>query len=373
MFRAGFGILFLSRNSMRIAVIYPCDNRKNVLSILIFTTMKIKMTAIFVALTAVLSALSTAFGARAGDSFAQHRQNIDNMLVTPYEEGAVARKEPGFIFNRRNKEKPEVQLASADSAFKAGNYKAAAGRYDVLVRSYPFSQQAAKAQLGLANSLAKRRKYDKAFNEYYYLLLFYPDKAPVDEVLDKMFTIANFNLGENGRELGVDEFVKITKVAPGWKRIPEVYYSIGLARLKRKKYFEAAEAFDTITTMFPKHSLAVSAAEKHFFAIYELSLKYKEDDAIQRRAVNLAHAALKVSEESSPDCRKIKEYLKELIGRRIDKAYEIAKFYDTDRYATEVAVDAYREFIRNFPNTIRAKEAQARIEQLTKLESQSGK
>ena len=325
--------------------------------------MKIKA-IVFPALLALLAAPALAahdVTSRAADATGRRGRTVDDVLVTPLDDTKVKRKETGFFFHHRDRRPPEVQIADADAAFKAGDLSGACSRYDRLVRSWPYCALASRAQHNFASLLERRGKYERAFEEYQYLLLFYPENTAAGDVLDHMFAIANWQLGRGRRSDAAKSFSAITSLAPGWARAPEAYLQAGLAELGEKNYYEAADAFDTLSSNYPDSPLAIPAAEKHALALYALSLKYREDEAIQRRAINLAVAALKVSPEDSPDRPALAAALDDLAERRDARAFAIARFYDTRRFPPETRIAAYEDFLRRNPLAPQADEARRRL------------
>ena len=325
--------------------------------------MKIKA-IVLPAMLALLAAPALAahdFPSHANDATARRGSTVDDVLVTPLENAKIKRKETGFFFHRRDSRPPEVQIAEADAAFKAGNLSGACSRYDRLVRSWPYCALAPRAQHNFASLLERRGKYARAFEEYQYLLVFYPENTAAGDVLDHMFAIANWQLGRGKESDAAKSFSAITALAPGWARAPEAYLQAGLAELAEKNYYEAADAFDTLSTGYPDSPLAVTAAEKHALALYALSLKYLEDEAIQRRAINLAVAALKIAPEDSPDRPAIAAALDDLAERRDARAFAIARFYDTRRFPAETRIAAYEDFLRRNPLAPQAEEARRRL------------
>lgn len=322
--------------------------------------------------TIVILALSLAFSAgadsRAGyrhdDMFSRRGHNIDDVIMQPLDGEAALRKEPGMIFHRRNTAPVEEQMNEAAKSFEAGYWREACKLYDTIVRSYPFSIEAPRAQENLAKIMEKRGKYENAFTEYCYLLQFYPEAAPVNDILTHMYAIANWNFGKKRFSHATKLFTTIATIAPGWERAADVYFKIGLAELAQKNYYEAADAFDTISVVYSKSPLAAAALEKHSIALYALSLKYKEDESIQRRALAVTISALKNGNPNSPDRDIISKNLQELSYRRDAKAFAIAKFYDTPRYKAETRIAAYEDFLRKCPSASQATEARRRLEEL---------
>lgn len=276
----------------------------------------------------------------------------------------VDRKGTGWIFHRRDPRPSDIQFKEACDAYLAGDLSAACKKFDRLVRSWPFSAEAARSQYNLGAILERRGKYAKAFEEYHYLLAIYPENDKTAAVLDHMFAIANWQYGRRKRDAAVKSFAAIAEIAPGWAKTPEAIFLMGKARLEMHDWYEAAEAFDVVSSDYPASEFAVPAMERHAAALYALSLKYKEDEAVQNRAITVhtsAAAALPADDPARPE---LVAHLDDLVARRDGRAIAIAKFYDSKRFKKESAVSAYEEFLRQHPRSPRAPEARARLEEL---------
>ncbi len=127
-------------------------------------------------------------------AMARERAEIRNggdMAFQPLEK-KPKRKEAGFLFHRASKIPPTDQFAAAAALEDAGRRSEACKAYDRLVRSFPYSAAASQAQLRLGRLLEKQGKYKKAYEEYLYMLYFYPENAPADSLLRQMYAIANY-------------------------------------------------------------------------------------------------------------------------------------------------------------------------------------
>lgn len=323
--------------------------------------MKIKTLLIPAILAA---ALSHASGYRGFDSQARRGLDRDETGVTTFSDGLAERKSPGIFFNRRSHLPPGELMKAAAADYGNGNLAQARKKYDILVRSHPHSMEAPAAQLNLGKILEQQGKYGKAFAQYKYLLDFYPEHAPADEVLSRCLAIALWNFEKGREEKALDFLEEIASTAPAWRRAPEVLSAIGKVQLARRKYFEAAEAFDSVETDFPASPQALEAAALHAEALFRLSRIHKEDMGILSRAVSVTLAALRKG-AGAPWRDGLSANLKELIARRDLHAYETAKFYDTKKYGAKTAIAAYGDFLKRYPLSVHAEAARARIKELS--------
>lgn len=329
--------------------------------------MKIKTSAVSAILAALIAALLAPHQAAA---YAHDSTRLRDTARQPgdpddsFDEEATKepdRKKTGFFFHHRDPRPAAVQFDEAGKAYLAGDLKGACKKYDRLVRSHPFSAEAPRAQYNLGAILERRGKYAKAFEEYRYLLAHYQESDKTGIVLDHMFAIANWQLGRRKREAAAKSFAVIAAAAPGWAKTPEALFRMGEARLAMHDWYEAADAFDTISSEYPASEFALPAMERHAAALYALSLKYREDEAIQGRAITVATSAAAALPADDPARPELVAHLEDLIDRRDARAFAIAKFYDGRRHKTENAIAAYEEFLRQHPDSPRADAARARL------------
>lgn len=282
------------------------------------------------------------------------------------------RKQAGWIFHRASRVPAARQLAEAAEKEDAGQWPEACKAYDRLVRSFPFAAASSVAQLRLARLMEKRGKYKRAYEEYLYTLQFYPENAPADSILRQMYAIANYYRGEGKESRALDYFKRLAEAAPHWKHTPQVLMQVGDAHFSRRDYYEAADAYDTITSTFPGTPVALEALAKHAQTLYALSLKYPRDDAIQIHAIAITTAALRDCPAELPSRPKLVANLDDLNKRRVETFFQMALFYDRDPAPAETRIAAYKDFLRRFPVSHRTAQAQSRLDALERESKRAG-
>ncbi len=329
----------------------------------------IHATPLAAALIALAAALSQVLGAEtssADRAMARERNEIRNggdMAFEPLEK-KPKRKETGFFFHRKCKTPPADQFAAAAALEDSGRRGDACDAYDRLVRSFPFSPAASRAQLRLARLQEKRGKYKKAYEEYLYMLYFYPESAPADSILGQMYAIANYYLKKGTESRALDYFERLAQIAPQWTHTPQVLLQAGAVHFANRDFYDAAEAFDTVTSNNPGTPEALAALVQHALVLHALSLKYPRDEAIMIRAIALTTAALRDCPRDIPERRKLAENLDDLNLRRSERHFDMAVFYDKKPYAAETRVAAYREYLRRFPQAPHSEKARARLAEI---------
>lgn len=322
--------------------------------------------AALLALAAVLPSALLAEMTHAEREMARERTEIrngGNMAMEPLEK-KPKRKETGYFFHRASKVPPNDQFTAAASLEDSGKRSEACDAYDRLVRSFPYSAAASQAQLRLGRLLEKRGKYKRAYEEYLYMLYFYPENAPADSLLRQMYAIANYYRTKGKESRALDYFERLAQIAPQWTHTPEVLLQVGAVHFKNKDYYDAAEAFDTVTSDHPGTPEALAALVQHALVLHALSLKYPRDEAIMIRAIAITTAALRDCPVDIPERPALAANLDDVRLRRSERYFQVAVFYDRSSFAPETRVAAYRDYLRRFPKGPHAEQARARLAEL---------
>ena len=321
------------------------------------------LAAALVALAVALPSALTAEMSSADRAMARERNEIRNggdMAFEPLEK-KPKRKETGFFFHRKSKKPPAEQFEAAAALEDAGKRAEACAAYDRLVRSFPFSPAASQAQLRLARLFEKRGKYKQAYEEYLYMLYFYPENAPADSILRQMYAIANYYLKKGKESRALDYFERLAQIAPQWTHTPQVLLQAGAVHFANRDYYDAAEAFDTVTSDNPGTPEGLAALAQHALVLHALSVKYPRDEAIMIRAIAITTAALRDCPRDIPERQRLASNLEDLHLRRSERYFNIAEFYDKKAYAGETRIAAYRDYLRRFPQGPHSEMARARL------------
>ena len=290
-------------------------------------------------------------------------QNGGGMAFEPLEK-KPKRKETGFFFHHASKVPPNEQFAAAAALEDAGKRSDACAAYDRLVRSFPYSAAASQAQLRLGRLFEKRGKYKQAYEEYLYMLYFYPENAPADSLLRQMYAIANYYRTNGKESRAIDYFERLAQIAPQWTHTPEVLLQVGAMHFQNKDYYDAAEAFDTVTSNHPGTKEGLAALAQHALVLHALSLKYPRDEAIMIRAIAITTAALRDCPLDIPERPTLAANLEDIKLRRSERYFQMAVFYDKSTYKPETRAAAYRDYLRQFPMGPHADQARSRLSQI---------
>jgi outer membrane protein assembly factor BamD len=168
----------------------------------------------------------------------------------------------------------EALLLAADTFFMEGgptNFIQAEAKYRDYLNRFPTSDQAAYVQLQIANSLAKRvgradrdqTTTRKALDAYTELVRQYPTSeyaAKAQEQIetvkgrlaDHEYTVGAFYLRYGAPLSAVNRFEFLLANYPTYSAKDKVIYNLGIAYKRMRKNDEARKAFDRLRTEFPQ-------------------------------------------------------------------------------------------------------------------------
>ena len=278
-----------------------------------------------------------------------------------------------FWFLRAKYDTPAEQMAYAQQMEAEGSLRAARRGYDALVREWPASPEAPKAQLALAMLLAKKyMDYDDAFEELEYMLDFYPRECDYLELVNYEYQLVNMMIREKKTFLGMSftstrvcrqHYESVVRRAPGASYVPETMLKIADLREQEDQYEEAVQVYATLSNKFPQTPEARAATYLEATARMGLCRRLSYNRPRCKDTLNYLDMAMK----RAPDLDQIDElktWRSELSQHLSEDAYAQAKFYDTKQRTRHAALTAWERFLKEYPDSPHAEEARARIEAL---------
>jgi len=283
------------------------------------------------------------------------------------------RRKGWHLFRRPARKTPAEQLAYAHRLRAAWHTRRAYRHYDALVRRWPHAKEAAEAQFALALLLKERGKDRRAFDELQYLISYYVNLFPYEQVLQHQFEIAErvmtrrhkflFLFPYKTPERALPMFEKIVENGPTWERAAKAQFNVGRIHEQVKDYDLAVVAYMTTQHRHARDPLALEAAFRHAHCLYRLAKASPNDEAARIEAITfLAHFLRRHAD--STHAGHAQKYLAELQEEQVRQAYERAAFYDHVTRKPKAAVVAYKSFLRKYPESARADDVRQRLHQL---------
>ncbi len=285
-------------------------------------------------------------------------------------------------FHRPEKDDPASQLAYAQSLEASGRTSSACAEYNALVHKWSSSPEAPKAQYALARLYDRLGKKARAFKEYQYALLMYPNAIPYQEAVDSQMALLRAMEGElgtgflgMGQTMDADDIARLYQIvainAPSGEFAPECYFRMGELYSGRhsRRYDLSLEPYETVVVRYPESDLAPLAAFRAARARVLLSRKYPRDEKRTRSALLSIDAVLSSYAPLLPNAEAARAELvgwrKEVADRLSHTEFQKAEFYDTIRHKPESAIVAYRRFLEVHPDSPDAAQARRRLSELT--------
>jgi TolA-binding protein len=286
------------------------------------------------------------------------------------------RKNPSF-FNRPAEDTPALQWALAESRRTEDRRYTALRAYSALVRNWPESEEAPKAQQALARMYFDRGRYTRSFEEYQYLMDFFAGRFPFQEVVAQQFAIANHVRNQRHAQLwgfrgyaspeeAIPFYEAVVKNAPRWNGAPEAQFQIGSIHEEKRDYEAAIHAYEVLQLRYPDSPFAVEAELRRAGALYFLAKASPRDEQSSRAAL-VALGSFVSRHAAHPGAAVAREQAAELKEAIADLYFERAAFYDRQRRREKAALIAYADFVKNFPSSARSDEARRRIAALEKI------
>lgn len=273
------------------------------------------------------------------------------------------------------KDTPQEQFEYALNFYKARNSHAALKELKKLLKCYPLSKEAPKAQYYIGRIMEDLGSLYDAFQAYQKVIDTYPYTDLVDEVIEREFKIGEAFL--SGRKIKVigawkipakDKAIEIFKAvsdnAPFGKYADLSKFNAGLAYKDIADYSNAMQMFKDVIDRYPNSKII----DKARYQLAECSKLLTLKPAYDQTPTTLARKEFEDFVKKHPDNKsadEAKQIADKLKLREAENAYGIAMFYEK-RKALDSAIVYYKDVIANYPETEWAKKAQERLDEIEK-------
>jgi outer membrane protein assembly factor BamD len=269
----------------------------------------------------------------------------------------------------------QEQLEVAEQSFTNNNYDVTLHAAHRIVRVWPLSDYAPRAEYLIGRCLEVKHRDQAAFNAYESIIRKYPSSSNYEDVLWRQYEIADRFLGGEWFRLwgtiplyrSMDQTAKLFSTivtnGPYSDVAPHAQLKIGIAREKQKDYEAAVKAYETAADRY--HNLPVIAAD----ALYRQGVAYQKEAATAEYDQSTASKAIAAytdfitlfpSDQRVPQAQQAIAVLK---IQQVKGNFEIAQFYEKSRKWAG-AVVYYNEVLQLDPNSPYATSARQRIEAL---------
>ncbi|HZT22631.1 MAG TPA: tetratricopeptide repeat protein [Verrucomicrobiae bacterium] len=267
------------------------------------------------------------------------------------------------------------QLAVAEESFTNGDYAVALRAARRVVRLWPLSDYAPRAEYLIGRCLEKAHRDEAAFNAYETIIQKYPGSAQYEDILWRQYLIADrFLHGEFFRLWNTIPFYRsmdrtarlfgtIVTNGPYSDVAPHAQLRIGVAREKQRDYEEAVKAYETAADRYA--NLPVIAAD----ALFREGVAYSKEAAAAEYDQSTADKAIAAFTDfltlypNDPRAAQAQKAIASLNTVKVQGNFKIAQFYEREKKWAG-AVIYYNEVLQLNPNSPYAARARQRIEAL---------
>jgi len=273
------------------------------------------------------------------------------------------------------------QLDVAEQAFTNKNYNVTLHAAHRIVRVWPLSDFAPRAEYLIGRCLETSGKDEAAFNAYQALIQKYPHSDSYEDVLWRQYEIANRFLGGEWFRLwgtiplysSMDETAKLFSTivtnGPYSDVAPHAQMRIGAAREKQKDYDAAVKAYATAADRYYNQPAIASDALYRQGIAYQKqasTAEYDQGTAGQAIAAYTDFITLFPDDKRVPDAQKAIVALK---TQQVEGNFKVAQFYEQNKVLNaqqrrDGALVYYNQVLQLNPNSPFATQARQRIEQL---------
>lgn len=272
------------------------------------------------------------------------------------------------------KETPHEQLVYALTCAQKGSWRAARRSFDALVRAWPTSPEAPKAQRALADLyLGHYREYENAYEEYRYLLDFYSSQCDYDAVAERLFKTIEL-MREEGKHLLFFRFANTVDVrrayealvvrAPGASFVPGAMLTVASLREDEGRLEKAVQVYENLRNLYPGKAEARTATYREANVRMKILRACEYNRARCRDTLAFLELALSsglVEPEAADD---VKGWANEVRAMIENEAYHAARFYDSRTRTRRSAIQAYERFLNEYPASVHAEEIRQRMTEL---------
>jgi outer membrane protein assembly factor BamD len=267
------------------------------------------------------------------------------------------------------------QLDVAEQSFTNRNYNITLHAAHRVVRVWPLSDYAPRAEYLIGRCLEANGKDEAAFNAYQNIIEKYPKSGEYEDVLWRQYEIGNrFLAGEWFRLWGyiplyssMDEtakmFDKIVNNGPYSDVAPHAQLRMGAAHEKGKNYGDAVKAYGIAADRY--HEQPDIAAD----ALYREGISWQKQAATAEYDQSTAGQSIAAYTDFMtlfPDDKRVPEVQKSITSLKSEQVHGnfiIAQFYENSKKWAG-AVVYYNEVLQLDPNSAYAAQARQRIEAL---------
>jgi outer membrane protein assembly factor BamD len=265
------------------------------------------------------------------------------------------------------------QLQVADDAFTAKDYSTTLRAAHRVLRVWPLSDYAPRAQYLVGRCLEVKGKDEAAFYAYQNIIDKYPKSSQYNEVLWRQYDIAGRFLNGEWFKIwnliplypSMDEtaklYDKIVANGPYSEVAPHAQLKIGTAREKESNYADAVKAYNTAADRYNGQPLIAADAMYRAGIAWQKQADTAEYDQSAAAQAISAYTDFMVVYPDDKRVAAAQDAIIKLKAEQVRGSFEIAKFYEHD-HKWAGAIIYYNNVLQLDANSPLAAQARERID-----------
>ncbi len=258
------------------------------------------------------------------------------------------------------KDSPREQLDYAMAYYDKKDYKKSLVEFEKLVKHYPLSKLAPKAQFYVGLSQESMGNYYKAFEAYKVLLEKYPKYEDISQAVEREYKIGEmFMEGKKRKILGleilpatdkaIEIFKDVVKNSPYGKYGDVALFKLGECYKRLKRFQEAKEAFQMIIDDYPNSPLITQANFQIALCSQIASLEPSYTQEITEDAIEEFEDFIKKHPDSYAK-EEAKTAIDKLREKEAKSLYDIGLFYEKQAKYSAAEI-YYNDIINKYPDS----------------------
>ncbi len=253
-------------------------------------------------------------------------------------------------------------LQQARDLEASGNTARAVSTYREIVKNYPVSKSAAAAQFRVAQLLEESGNLSRAFDAYKAFVEGYPQAPEFDQAANAQLAIADDFMKRRRYERAEEMYRALLGSAPYAKFAPAAQFKLGQSLESRSEYEQAIAAYQVVLDRYGSSDYADDALYQIGFVQITEAQSRSQDLSAAIDAKNTFEEFL-MEYPNSEKAAQARDNLDRMSGRETSDLYSIAQFYDRNSNF-RAAVIYYGELVRRQSGSEQAKLANERIEEI---------
>jgi outer membrane protein assembly factor BamD (BamD/ComL family) len=272
------------------------------------------------------------------------------------------------------KSNPKEQFEFAKSFYAEKKYEEAKREFKKLLDAFPKSVEAAESQYYLGLIAEAQDDLYEAYLAYQKVIDKYPFSERIQQIIEREYKIAEaFMSGKKRKALGIvlpvdnpaiEIFTKVVENSTYGPLAPAAQYKLGLVLKGLMRYYEAEEAFNKLITNYPKSEWVTPAKFQLAACRAAVSRGTEYDQGAAEEAKEKFEEFLK----QHPDAvlsRDAQANIAQLREKEAESSYDIGRFYEKQKQYDSAKI-YYNEVVVNYPDNPWAAKALERLRVMEK-------